>query len=117
MDTTLILWLAGGAVAVLAMMLVVVGLARGLDRDGAAAEKATVSKIMDIASRMKGAGGIAAAAGPVVALLAHAHADSKSEDENKPVDPKTKQIRAFITGLAIAGGILMVIVGILTDKG
>lgn len=116
MDAMLLLWLAGGAVAVMAMMLVVVGLARRLDRD-AAAEKASRGKIMDIASKMKGAGGLAAAAGPVVALLAHAHADSKSEDENKTADPKRKQIRAFITGLAIAGGILMVIVGILTDKG
>jgi hypothetical protein len=116
MDAMLILWLAGGAVAVMAMMLVVVGLARRLDRD-AATEKASLGKIMDIASKMKGAGGLAAAAGPVVALLAHAHADSKSKDENKTADPKTRQIRAIITGLAIAGGILMVIVGILTDKG
>ncbi|MFT3722481.1 MAG: hypothetical protein QM773_02755 [Hyphomonadaceae bacterium] len=113
MDTMLILWLVGGAVAVMAMMLVVVGLARRLDRD-ATAEKASLGKIMDIASKMKGAGGIAAAAGPAIALLAHAHTDSKSENEDKPVDPKTKQMRAFLTGLAITGGILMVIVGIIT---
>jgi hypothetical protein len=113
MDTTLILWLAGAAVTVLAMMLAVVGLARTLDRD-TAAEKATVGRIMEIASKMKGGAGLAAAAGPVVALLAHAQADSKSEDESKPVDPRTKQMKAFLTGLAIAGGILMVIVGIIT---
>lgn len=113
MDTTLILWLAGAAVTVLAMMLAVVGLARTLDRD-TAAEKATVGRIMEIASKMKGGAGLAAAAGPVVALLAHAHTDSKSEDESKPVDPRTTQMKAFLTGLAIAGGILMVIVGIIT---
>ena len=115
MDTTLTLWAAGGAVGVLAMMLLVVALARSLDRE-AAGEKASLGKIMSIASRVKGRVGIAAAAGPVVALLAHAHSVAKSDDGSKPVDPKTKQIRAAITGLAVAGGILMVIVGIITGK-
>ena len=113
MDATLTLWLVCGAVGVLAMMLVVVGLARRLDRDDQS-ERFTASKLASIASRMKGAGGLAAAAGPVVALLAHAHADSKPEDGDKPADPKTKQVRALLTGLAVAGGILMVVVGIIT---
>lgn len=117
MDAALGLWLLGGVLVALMMMLVVVMVARTLDRDKQA-EKDAVARMVgmakDAAAKHKNVMGLSAIAGPMAALIAASQSDEKKDGEDAE-NPKQK--KSLITGLAVAGGILMLIVGIITGDG
>lgn len=119
MDAVLGLWLLGGALVAMLMMLVVVMVARTLDRDKEV-EKAALAKLFstanEAASKVKGAAGLHVLAGPVAALIAATSTDHKGADETE-ADAKKKQAKTGMTVLAIIGGVVMLIVGIITGDG
>ena len=119
MDAALSLWLLGGVLVALVMMLVIVMIARALERDRQA-ETAAVARMIDMAkdaaAKHKNLAGLAAVTGPIAALIAASQSNEKKEGESADT-PKQKQMKSLMTGLAVAGGLLMLIVGIITGDG
>lgn len=106
MTSLTLLLVAGGALALLAMLLGVVALARKLDRDSGKTDTP------DLAENAR-AGSLAAT---LATLAAHAGVQSaKAVTPEKSERPSTaKQI---ITGMAIFGAVIAVIMGIIAGDG
>ena len=108
MTSLTLLMIAGGSLALLAMLLGVVGLARKLDRaSGAGARSAPTAKENESNSSL---------AATLATLAAHAGVQgAKAITPDKSEKPSTaKQI---VTGLAIAGGIIALVMGIIAGDG
>ena len=105
MNALTLLLIAAGALALLAMLLGVVALARTLD--GAT----DTAKTDAPEPPPKPHGGSLSA---TLATLA-AHAGAQSANQDKP--EKSSSAKQVITGMAIAAGVLMLIVGIIAGDG
>jgi hypothetical protein len=115
MDLTYAVY-AEGAVAVLFVcMLVTVLVARTLDRDKEA-EKLALAKVLGVASsatrRLKSTPAIGYAVNPLAAIIA---ASNKDDDDSSTTPDQKKQAKAVVTTLAIIGGLIAIIAGILKD--
>ncbi len=90
MDTVLMLWLLGGAVALLAMLLIIVGMARRMDKGGPA-----------IKTNLP----------PSVAKALGVSVGATSEEVADKTKKQTKAIVGIFTSLAVVGGIIGVAKG------
>ena len=121
MSDVLMLWILGGVLALLMGMMVVLSVARSLDGSKEARRVKLEAKIDALTSRAlqhSGTGWLSGGVSATLAALAAASADAKRDsDAQKPETDGRKQVKALLTGLAIAGGVIMLIVGIITGDG
>jgi uncharacterized protein YneF (UPF0154 family) len=125
MSAVMMIWILGGVLALLIGMMVVLSVARSLDgskeedrKNFAVTMTALATKATQHGQASAGTGWVSSAVAKSLSTLATA---SKSPDD----DPETaratsdsrKQIKALFTGLAVAGGIIMLIVGIIKGDG
>ncbi len=112
MDSLYLVTAVGGLCVVLLGMLIVVMIARTLDRDRAA-ERAAFERLFTTSPasgiRLPGLG---AMGGPASALLAAANFSV----DDKTAEAQRKQRRTLIAVLAVVGSIFAIIVGALTDE-
>lgn len=125
MSAVMMIWILGGVLALLIGMMVVLSVARSLDgskqqeRENFAAKmNALAAKATQHGQASAGTGWVSGAVAKSLSTLATA---SKSTDDDpetaKSTTESRKQIKALFTGLAIAGGLIMLVVGIIKGDG
>jgi hypothetical protein len=125
MSAVMMIWILGGVLALLIGMMVVLSVARSLDgskqqeRENFAAKmNALAAKATQHGQASAGTGWVSGAVAKSLSTLATA---SKSTDDDPETAESTtesrKQIKALFTGLAIAGGLIMLVVGIIKGDG
>ncbi|MEQ1779802.1 MAG: hypothetical protein ABMA14_00460 [Hyphomonadaceae bacterium] len=128
MSDVMMLWIVCGVLAVLASMIVVLIVSRSLDGSREEANRKFAATMMDLAGRASrhgetsggsgwsGSGWLSGAMAGTLTALASSATEGKGE-AGKPETDGRKQIKAAITGIAVMGGILLAIVGILVGDG
>lgn len=125
MTSAMLVWILGGALAVLVGMLVVLVIARTLDGSHDDSQRQFADKISALAGKARTSGYLQSAptwlTGTVVSTLTSlADASKDTRGDPKATDAAEagrKQLQAMLTGLAVAGGVIMLIVGIITGDG
>ena len=128
MSDVMMLWIVCGVLAVLASMIVVLIVSRSLDGSREEANRKFAATMMDLAGRASrhgetsggsgwsGSGWLSGAMAGTLTALASSATEGKGE-AGKPETDGRKQVKALLTGLAIAGGVIMLIIGIVTGDG
>lgn len=124
MTSVTLLWMVGGALAVLIIMLAVLIVARSLDgsqadnRDRFAAKMdALAAKAAKSGESSDGNGWVSGVLAQSFMTLATASRTGKDDETKQAASDSRKQIKALFTGLAIAGGIILAIVGAVVGDG
>ncbi len=125
MSAVTLVWFLGAALAALVGMMVVLIVARSLDGSEAESRRNFAEKMTGLAqkaTRSSQSGSSSAWLSGAVAQTLTALADASKDTRGKPEDKDAaiagrKQLKALMTGLAIAGGVLTLIVGIITGDG
>ena len=130
MAETLIGLVLAGAASVLACMLIVVGVARSLDGTREKQQEQARQLFINLANRARSAAADQASSGTrrlltgsltgVIAMMSDAAAKSGGigdADDEKDGSPKSRKRQAAFTGFAVAAGLIMLVVGIITGDG
>jgi len=117
MTSATLLLVAGGALAVMIGLLVVLIVARSLDGSSGAGAAKLSEQIEKATTTLQAAGRSASKWSPGPLGITLAALTSQSGENNKATDDERKGIKQFITGLAVAGGLIALIVGIITGDG
>lgn len=130
MAETLIGLLLAGAASVLVCMLIVVGVARSLDGTREKQQEQARQMFVTLANRARNAAADQASSGTrslltgsltgVIAMMSDAAAKSGENGDagdEKDGSPKSRQRQAVFTGFAVAAGLIMLVVGIITGDG
>lgn len=130
MSQTLIGLMLAGAASVLACMLIVVGVARSLDGTREKQQEQARQLFVTLANRARNAAADQANSGTrslltgsltgVIAMMSDAAAKSGGHDDagdEKDGSPKSRQRQAAFTVFAVAAGLIMLVVGIITGDG
>ncbi len=119
------LWVLGGVLAVLAGMLVVLIVARTLDGTPDESQRQFADKMSELAGKARNSGHsngapawLSGAVSETLTALADASKDTRGDPkERQAADAGRKQLQSTLTGLAIAGGVIMLIAGIIAGDG
>lgn len=124
MTSLTLIWILCGLLALLVGMVVVLVVARSLDGSQADKQQALAQKLSELAQKAARDGNTGNASSWTSGVFAQAisslAASAQGDDDQKAKTPDSdsqKQTKALFTGLAIAGGIIMLIVGIVTGDG
>lgn len=123
MTSITLIWILGGALAVLVGMLVVLIVARSLDGSQAASRAEFAAKLNALATKASktstsnSSGWVSGIMAQSLTALAAASQTGKDEDTKQAATDGQKQIKQLITGLAIAGGVILAIVGAIMGDG
>ncbi len=125
MTSAVLIWVVGGALAVLAGMIVVLIVARTLDGSHDESQRQFANKLSELAGKAKDSAQLnsapawlSGAVSETLTALADASKDTRGDPKEKEAAVAgRKQVQATLTGLAVAGGIIMLIVGIITGDG
>jgi hypothetical protein len=116
-----LLWASAGALLLMVMLGVVVLIARHLDGSNQAGKQQLDAKMTELAARAAKVAKSRDTPRWLSTALTSMGAGLGDEREGKPStgpsSDEQKQMKATMTGLAIAGGVIMVIVGIVTGNG
>lgn len=122
MASAVMIWILGGALATLAGMMVVVIVARTLDGSHDESQRQLAEKMTQLASKAKSGAQLQGApawlSGAVAQTLTVLADASKAKhgntNEQEAAASGRKQLKSTLTGFAIAGGAIMLIIGIIT---
>lgn len=121
MSSTYLLWGAASALLLMVMLGVVVLIARHLDGSHKAGKQdfdakldALAGKVSQVARSRDTPRWLSTT---LTSLGAGSEDDRKNASKAGPSPEERKQIKNAMTGLAIAGGVIMVVVGIVTGNG
>jgi hypothetical protein len=130
MAETLIGLMLAGAASVLVCMLIVVGVARSLDGTRDKQQEQARQLFVTLANRARNAAADQAASGTrslltgsltgLAAIMSDAAAKSGGPGDaadEKDGSPKSRKRQAAFTGFAVAAGLIMLVVGIITGDG
>lgn len=125
MTSITLIWILGGALAVLVGMTVVLIVARTLDGSHDESQRQFANKLSELAGKAKDSAHLnsapawlSGAVSETLTALADASKDTRGDPKEKEAAVAgRKQVQATLTGLAVAGGIIMLIVGIITGDG
>lgn len=115
------LWIAAGALALMVSLMVIVGVARSLDGSGKTNTHQFAQKMAELSKRASkhadsGASGVSGQLARTFISMAAAATDKAKDGDSGEARP-TDKVKNTMTGLAVAGGIIMLIVGILAGDG
>lgn len=121
MNTIALLWIAAGALALMVSLLTIVGVARSLDGSKKESGRQFAQKMASLAERAsrhadsRTGGASSQLARTFVSMAAAATDKAKAEiaGDSKPGD----KMKNTLTGFAVAGGVIMLVVGILAGDG
>ena len=125
MTSGAMIWILGGVLAILAAMIVVLIVARTLDGSHDESQRQFADKISELAGKARDGGHLngapawlSGAVSETLTALADASKDTRGDPrEKEAAEAGRKQLQATLTGIAIAGGVIMLIVGIIAGDG
>lgn len=121
MSSMYLLWAAAGALLLMVMLGVVVLIARHLDGSNKTGKQDFDAKLDELAGRVSQVARSRDTPRWLSTTLASLGAGSDDDRKNGskagPSPEERKQIKNAMTGLAIAGGVIMLVIGILTGNG
>jgi hypothetical protein len=125
MSAVMMIWILGGVLALLIGMMVVLSVARSLDGSKEEGRNHFAATLTALATKATQPGQASAGTGWVSSAIARSLSTLATASQSSDDDPETaratndsrKQIKALFTGIAVAGGIIMLIVGIITGDG
>ncbi len=125
MSAVMMIWILGGVLALLIGMMVVLSVARSLDGSKQQEREKFAAKMNALAAKATQHGQVSAGTGWVSGAVAKSLLTLATASKSTDDDPETgqsttesrKQIKALFTGLAIAGGLIMLVVSIITGDG
>lgn len=118
-----LLWILGGALVVLVIMVAVLIVARSLDGSQTDSQEKFAAKLSQLATKTSktstsnSSGWVSGIMAQSLEALAAASRTGKDEETRQAATDSQKQIKSFITGLVIAGGIILAIVGAIVGDG
>jgi hypothetical protein len=120
-SSVLLLWVAAAALLLMVMLGVVVLIARHLDGSNKTGKQDLDAKLAELAARVSQVARSRDTprwlSTTLASLGAASDDDRKNGSKTGPSPEERKQIKNAMTGLAIAGGVIMLVIGILTGNG
>lgn len=123
MDSITLLWVLGGALVVLVIMMAVLIVARSLDGSQAERQEKFAARLSALAAKASktstsnSSGWVSGIMAQSLTALATASRTGKDDETKQAATDSQKQIKSLITGLVIAGGIILAIVGAIVGDG